>query len=207
MEKLDLTKQYRRYYSAKPTPEIVEIETARYLSITGQGDPSSQAFSDKVQALYITAYTVKFAGKSAGKDFVVPKLEGLWWFDPDQYGTLTMDEAPQKVPRSAWEYQLLIRIPDFVTASEVATAIETVIAKKKTELAHELTLYEMTEGKSVQMLHVGPFDQEPETLRQIDEYMKVYHLAKNGRHHEIYLSDFRKTAPEKLRTILREPVK
>ena len=207
MEKLDLTKQYRPYYSAARTPEMVEIEPIRYLALAGQGDPSSQAFADTIQALYTTAYVIKFASKAIGHDFVVPKLEGQWWFDPDRYGSVTMDEAPRQIPRSEWEFRLLIRLPDCVTSSQVAEAIQKTVTQKEKPLAEAIALYPMAEGPCVQMLHIGPFDREPETLRIMNDFMSARGLKKNGHHHEIYLSDFRKTAPEKLKTILREPVK
>lgn len=207
MEKLDLTKKYKSYYTAKTQPQLVEIEKAPFLSIVGKGDPSGQAFADRVQALYATAYTIKFIFKGQDKDFGVPKLEGQWWYDQVRYAGLTMDGAPKAVPRQEWEYRLLIRLPDFVDRQDVASASEAVATKKDIGLAREIILLEMSEGKSVQMLHVGPFDKEPETLKKINAFIQENGLQQNGLHHEIYLSDFRKTSPEKLKTILREPVK
>jgi hypothetical protein len=207
MDKLDLTKKYKSYYTAKTKPELVEVEKAQFLSITGKGDPSDQLFAEKIQALYATAYTIKFMLKEKGKDFTVARLEGLWWFDDQQYGGLTMSEAPKKVPRSEWEYRLLLRMPDFVTRQLAETVAQAVITKKGIALAAEIEWYEMTEGKAVQMLHVGPFDKEPETLEKMISFIREGNFQKNGFHHEIYLSDFRKTPPEKLKTILREPVK
>ncbi|HYG37647.1 MAG TPA: GyrI-like domain-containing protein [Cytophagales bacterium] len=207
MDKVDLTKKYKSYFRAKAKPELVEIEEAQFLSILGKGDPSSKEFSDKIQALYSTAYAIKFVLKSKDQDFTVSKLEGLWWFDDEKYSGITISEAPVKVPRSEWEYRLLIRMPDFVTNKEVQEGIQTVLAKKQLQLANHIEFYKMREGKSVQMLHIGPFDKEPETLSQMNEFMKANNFAKNGLHHEIYLSDFNKTPAEKLKTILREPVK
>lgn len=207
MSKLDLTKQYKDYYKAKTHPEIVTIEKARFLSITGKGDPSSDGFAQNIQALYATAYTIKFIYKEKNKDFVVAKLEGLWWYDDEKYGGISMQDAPTQIPRSEWEYQLLIRMPNFVTADAVTNAIEQVVKKKEIELANNITLHTMQEGKCIQMLHVGPFDTEPETLQKLMDFSKENGLQKNGLHHEIYLSDFRRTTPEKLKTILREPVK
>jgi hypothetical protein len=207
MEKLDLTKLYKSYYTAKSKPMLVTIEPAQYLSIAGKGDPSSEEFADRVEALYGTAYTVKFMSKANGKDFVVAKLEGLWWFDETQYGDISMSEAPTRIPRSEWCYRLLIRMPEFITKELVQEAIETLIAKKKNLQPANVKLYFKEAEKAVQMLHTGPFDKEPETLEQISAFIKQHNFSRDGRHHEIYLSDFRKTAPEKLRTILREPVK
>lgn len=115
MEKLDLTKKYKNYFRASKKPELLEIEPASFLSIKGKGDPSGDDFAHAVQALYATAYTVKFIFKSMDKDFTVSKLEGLWWFDENKYGGFSMSETPRKIPRSEWEYRLLIMMPDFVT--------------------------------------------------------------------------------------------
>jgi hypothetical protein len=207
MEKLDLTKLYKSYYTAKPKPELAEIEAARFLSITGKGDPSSAKFAENIQALYATAYAIKFFYKGKGKDFAVAKLEGLWWFDETKYTEITADGAPKEVPRSEWEYRLLIRLPDFVTADAIAQAKELVATKKKITLAQTIELYPMHEGNVVQMLHIGPFETEPESLQKILQFCTANGLTKNGLHHEVYLSDFRKTPPQKLKTILREPVK
>lgn len=106
MEKIDLTKTYKSYYTAKPKPEIVNIEPAQHLSITGKGDSSGEEFAEKVQALYTTAYSLKFLFKARDRDYTVPKLEGLWWFDSKQYAHLTLFETPAQVPRSKWEYRL-----------------------------------------------------------------------------------------------------
>lgn len=207
MEKLDLTKKYKRYYTARTKPEMVEIEPAQFLSMMGKGDPSDRAFADRIQALYATAYAVKFIFKGLDQDFTVPKLECLWWFDTRKYGELTISETPKRVPRSEWEYRLLIRMPEYVTRQAIQKGIQTVVIKKQLSLADTIELYEMTEGSCVQMLHLGPFATEPETLEQMHEFMQLHKLVKNGLHHEIYLSDFNKTAPDKLKTILREPVK
>ena len=207
MEKLDLTKQYKTYFTAKAKPELVDIETANFISITGKGDPSHKAFIEKIEALYPVAYAIKFDFKAKGKDFVVSKLEGLWWFDENQFPNKTMMNASIDVPRSEWEYRLLIRLPDFVTKNDFDKAAQIALAKKNVSLIHQVEFLEMTEGKCVQMLHVGPYSTEPKTLKEIGKFIEKNQLAKNGLHHEIYLSDFRKTEPRKLRTILREPVK
>ncbi|RQO73899.1 hypothetical protein DBR43_00375 [Pedobacter sp. KBW06] len=207
MEKLDLTKAYKAYYTAGNQPELVHIPAASFLSIEGIGDPSGQPYADKLQALYSVAYAVKFSCKTLGKDFTVAKLEGLWSFDESKYAHLSMTEASLKVPRSEWHYRTMIRMPEFVTAEQLDLAILQVLDKKQLLPVKEITLFQMNEGKSVQMLHTGPFANEPETLQKMMEFIQKHELQRNGLHHEIYLSDFRKTAPEKLRTILREPVK
>lgn len=205
MEKLDLAKHDKPYYTAKNKPELLNIAATQFLSVTGQGDPASPLFAEKLQSLYAVAYAVKFGCKAQGRDFTMPKLEGLWWFDEVRYGHVSMSETPQQVPRHAWHWRLLIRMPDNVTVREVQAAVGIVTEKKKAPYAAEVDLYHMEAHRCVQMLHTGPFDREPETLRQIALFMHLHKLSKNGLHHEIYLSDFRKTASEKLRTILREP--
>jgi hypothetical protein len=178
MEKLDLVKKHKTYYTAKATPMVVEIEEAKFLSILGKGDPSSEDFALKVQALYTVAYTLKFACKAKDMDFVVAKLEGLWWFDDEQYGGLSMEEAPVRIPRSEWSWRLLIRMPDYVREGDVQRAIDAALKKKDVPYADEVALFELREGKSVQMLHVGPFDEEPRTLKLMREFMEVHKLSR-----------------------------
>lgn len=206
MKKIDLTKKHKTYFTAKTKPALVQIETAQFISICGKGDPSGKPFADTIEALYSTAYTLKFAYKAKDKDYVVSKLEGLWWFDEKKYTAKSIDSASTDIPRSEWEYRLLIRLPEYVTGQALEKAKEAVIAKKNIQLVTQIEFYTMAEGECVQMLHVGPFSTEPESLKLIGEFMEVNKLGRNGLHHEIYLSDFRKTAPEKLKTILREPI-
>lgn len=207
MEKLDLTKHFKSYYTAKTKPEVLHIEKARYLSITGKGDPSGEDFAQKIQAIYPVAYALKFAFKAQGKDFVVAKLEGLWWYDEVRYAGISIADSPTAIPRSEWEYRLMIRIPDYVEKKDVEATVEASFASKNQAAIREVSYFEMNEGKVVQMLHTGPFDNEPETLAKLNDFISAHALGRNGLHHEIYLSDFRKTPPHKLKTILREPVK
>jgi hypothetical protein len=207
MEKLDLAKHFKSYYTAKSKPEILHIGKARYLSITGKGDPSGEDFALKIQAIYPVAYALKFAFKAEGRDFTVAKLEGLWWYDEQRYAGISIADSPTAIPRSEWEYRLLIRIPDYVEAKDVQAAVEACFASKGQAAIKDVSFFEMEEGKVVQMLHTGPFDNEPETLAKLNDFISANAFGRNGLHHEIYLSDFRKTPPEKLKTILREPVK
>ena len=197
--KLDLTKEYKTYYIAKTTPEIVEIEEGQFLTIEGKGAPSGEEFQAKVSALYSLAYGVKNICKREGKDFVVPKLEGLWWVDSDK--------PALEVPREEWRWKLLIRMPEFVTDEMVEKARKEVIKKKNIELVKEIRFEKMKEGKCVQILHIGPYSTESESIEKMKKLMEDRNLIKNGPHHEIYLSDPRRTAPEKMKTILRQPVK
>ena len=206
MKKLDLSKEYKRYYSAKTQPELFEVGPARYISITGQGDPNGSLFAEHLTALYPVAYGLKFHAKALGKDFVVPKLEALWDFDEEKYAGISMEDAPVKIPRSEWNYRLLIRLPDFIEDKTVESIKEETFAKKQLSHIRNVEFFEMPAKKVVQMLHVGPFDKEFETLKVLKEFIDERMLGKGGSHHEIYLTDYRKTAPEKLRTILRETV-
>jgi hypothetical protein len=207
MTKQDLTKTFKKYYSATNEPELIELGSVHYISVTGKGDPSGEAFAGHIQALYPVAYQLKFAAKAKGNDFVVPKLEGLWWYDEQQYADISISEAPSKIPRSEWEYRLLIRIPEEITADDVNAAIESAFSTKRTEAIKSVSYFQMEEGKCVQIMHTGPFDREAETLEILKDFTMRHNLKRNGLHHEIYLSDFRKTSQEKLKTILREPVK
>lgn len=206
MNKLDLTKKYKSYYTAKTKPEVVEIERAQFISITGKGDPNGRPFAEKLETLFPVAYAIKFACKENGRDFVVAKLEGLWSFDEKKFAGKSITSSSIEVPRSEWEYRLLIRMPEFVTKKHLQDAVKKVAGKKELPLGGQIEFFELEEGKCVQMLHVGPFSKEPESLEIMATFMEAHQFKKNGAHHEIYLSDFRKTKPEKLKTILREPV-
>ncbi len=197
--KLDLTKKYKTYYSAKTTPEIIEIEEGKFLIIEGKGAPGSDEFQAKISALYSLAYGVKNICKKQGKDFVVPKLEGLWWVDSNK--------PFSEVPREEWRWKLLIRMPEFVNAQIVEKAKTAVIKKKGIELVKEIKFEKMKEGTCVQILHIGPYSTELESLQKMRKLMEKENLIENGPHHEIYLSDPRRVPEEKLKTILRQPVK
>ncbi|HEC75664.1 MAG TPA: hypothetical protein ENI33_00185 [Thermoplasmatales archaeon] len=197
--KVDLTKEYKTYYTAKTTPEIVEIEEGKLLAIEGKGAPGGEEFQAKVGALYSLAYGIKMMMKKEGKDFTVAKLEGLWWVDSDKPYT--------EVSREEWRWKLLIRQPEFVTSEIVERARQEVVKKKKLELVNEVNFEKMKEGKCIQILHIGPYSTEPESLEKMYNLMKKKGLVYNGFHHEIYISDPRKVAPEKMKTILRQPVK
>ncbi|MEM3404442.1 MAG: GyrI-like domain-containing protein [Nitrososphaeria archaeon] len=197
--KLDLTKEYKTYYTAKAIPEIVEFDKAQFLAIEGRGAPGSKEFTAKIEALYTIAYGVKNLCKKQGNDFGVPKLEGLWWVESDK--------AALEVPREEWRWKLLIRMPKFVTSEIVEKAEAETIKKKDIELAQEIMFEKITEGKCIQIMHVGPYSTEPESLSKMRKLMEKKNLIENGLHHEIYLSDPRRVPGEKMKTILRQPVK
>ena len=197
--KIDLVKENKSYYTAKTKPQMVEFSEIPYLTIEGRGEPAGKTFVEAVQALYPFAYGIKGLCKKSGKDFAVAKLEGLWW---------TKSNKPAlEVPRQEWCWKLLVRLPDFVTSEIVEKARVEVIKKKGIALLKDIKFEKMAEGKSIQILHVGPYSTEPETIAKMKKMMEENNLIENGLHHEIYLSDPRKTSLQKLKTILRQPVR
>lgn len=199
MTKLDLIKEYKSYYKTGKKPERVSFNNIPYLTLEGKGAPAGPEFVDKVQALYPMAYGLKKFYKDMAMDFGVPKLEGLWWVEDDK--------PALEVPQEEWCWKLMIRIPDFVKKDVFMSIRPEVAEKKKSELINEIKFEEILEGECVQMLHVGPYSTEPETISAILSFIDEQRLTVNGLHHEIYLSDPRKTAPEKMKTIIRYPVK
>jgi hypothetical protein len=199
-QKLDLYARHKEEYAASTEPTIVQVKPARYLAIQGRGEPGGEAFQAAVGALYNVAFTVKMARKAAGRDYAVSKLEGLWW-GKGKDGKL-IDQ-----PKTSWQWQLLIRVPDWIQAKEVAQTADTLVKKGKSQDVRNVELLLLNEGRSVQMLHVGPYDDEARTIARMESFATGQRLAFHGRHHEIYLSDPRRIQPAKLRTILRRPVK
>lgn len=197
--KLNLTKEYKTYYTAKTSPEVIEFDKIPFLTIEGKGEPGGKEFTKKVEALYPLAYGVKNICKKEGKDFGVPKLEGLWWVESDK--------PALEVHREDWRWKLLIRMPDFVTSEIVEKARDEVFKKEGIELIKEIKFEKIKEGKCVQILHIGPYSTEPKSLAKIEKLMEEENLVKNGLHHEIYLSDPRRVPEDKWKTILRQPVK
>ena len=199
MYKLDLVKSDKFYYTAKTDPDIRTFEPHKFLTIKGVGEPAGETFTEAVEALYPVAYSIKKQYKLIGQDFAVPKLEGLWWVN----GSRPADE----VERSRWHWKLLIRMPDFVENEKVLQAFDECYKKKRLEKIKDVTLEIVVEGKCVQVLHVGPYSTEETTLQRLSDFIQRNGLKVNGVHHEIYLSDPRKTAPERMKTILRQPVR
>ena len=199
MSKLDLLKEHKSYYNAGKNPEIVEFDEANYLTIEGIGEPAGKMFVSKVEALYPLAYGIKKICKEQDKDFGVPKLEGLWWVEGDT--------PALEIPRSEWRWKLLIRMPEFIT-KELMFSVQPVVAKKKkNELVQKIALEKMTEGKCVQIMHIGPYSTEHKTINELMAFIAANGISVNGKHHEIYLSDPRKNKPDKMKTIIRYPVK
>jgi hypothetical protein len=197
--KLDLYKIHKAEYVTSKTPVLIQTKPAKYLTITGQGAPAGKAFQEGVGALYNVAFTLKMAKKFAGQDYKVCHLEGLWWGDKEG-----QDFAAQ--PLDTWNWKLIIRVPDFIVAKDLKEAVATLKEKGKPLEVTNVKLETLEEGQCVQMLHVGPYSKEGETISQMIALGAQRGLSFHGRHHEIYLSDPRRVPAERLRTILRLPV-
>lgn len=195
--KLDLAKLHRADYVAPKQPVVLTIKPARYLAICGQGAPGGDEFSARIGALYAMAYTIKMTRKFAGlQDYTVGRLEAQYFFEGD----------PAGIPKAQWRWKLLIRTPDFIKPADLKLAVATLLKRGKTEPVQEVKLERIAEGRCVQMLHVGPYERECETITKMQELAASKGLRLAGSHHEIYISDPRRVPPERLKTLLREPV-
>lgn len=194
-------KDLDRYRATRGRFRVVEVPELRYLMVDGHGDPNTATeFREAVEALQPVSWTLKFAAKEAGRDYVVPPLEGLWWARSTDLFTSARD-------KSTWDWTLLMLVPDGVDTALVDAAVGRVRAKGAPARLDDVRLETLAEGLAVQTLHVGSFDDEAEVVaRMHDEFLPAHGLRPTGRHHEIYLSDFRRVAPEKRRTIIRQPV-
>ncbi|WGW14137.1 GyrI-like domain-containing protein [Saxibacter everestensis] len=203
MEKYDIKKAHKGLYAPSSKDfALVDVPEFRYIAVDGHGDPNtSTKYAAAIEALYGVAYVLKFESKNAlGRDFVVGPLEGLWGSD-DVSSFVRRD-------KDAWNWTMMIAQPDWISSDMVTAAIEKASAKKENAALGDLRILTLTEGASLQILHIGSYDDETPTLSRLhSEYMPGHDFTFNGLHHEIYLSDARRTAPEKLRTILRQPVK
>ena len=199
--KIDIKKQHKQLFVSKREPHIVRVPSLLYLMIDGEGSPQGTAFQDAIGALYSTAYRTKFRLKAAGRvDFVVPPLEALWWADdPSAFDENRKDD---------WRWRLMLALPDHVTEHDVGQALDELDKKRKSTAAHRSMRTElMEEGRAAQCLHVGPYDSMGESIAAMQAFAEANGLKLAGKHHEVYLSDPRRTAPEKLKTVLRRPVR
>ena len=202
MSKIDFKKTLDSYKSKHHQIQIIDMPKMQYLMIDGHGDPnSSEDFKNAIEALYPVAYKLKFASKiELDKDYVVMPLEGLWW--AEDMSSFTTDRD-----KSKWDFTLMIMQPDWITKEMFEQAVQKVKEKNPPAKLNQIRFEMLDEGKCVQTLHVGSFDDEAEILAEIhNKFIPKNELKLSGKHHEIYLSDFRKVLPEKLRTILRQPV-
>jgi len=199
--KLDFTRALDGYRARPGEFRLIDVPVQQYLAIDGQGDPNASAFAQAIETLYPVAYAMKFASKQQlGRDYVVPPLEGLWWAEDMDTFTVARD-------KSRWSWTLLNLMPDWLTAADFAAAVDRVAAKRRPGRLDDVRLQTLAEGRCVQTLHIGSFDDEAAVLdRMHHEFIPANGLRMVQRHHEIYLSDFRRVAPEKRRTILRQPV-
>ena len=200
-DKIDLYKLHRDQYVTPKKPVLVTMEEGTYLTISGRGAPGGPEFTDKIGALYGAAFTIKMTRKFAGlQDYVIGKLEAQWWLDGE-----SCDFA--NAPKEKWNWRLMIRTPSFVKQEDLTDAARKLIEKGKAPGAGQVKLESIAEGLCVQMLHVGPYEEERRSISVMSAFVEQQGLALHGRHHEIYLSDPRRIAPEKLKTILRLPVR
>lgn len=203
MDKTDFRKTLKTFYNPPSDRfELVEVPPTAYFMIDGAGDPNSApAYVQAVEALYAVAYTLKFMSKAAlSRDYVVPPLQGLWWAE-DMSSFVTRQKAE-------WSWTMMNMVPDFVDRAMAEQAVASAGKKKELAALGKLRIERLEEGRCVQIMHVGPYDAEGPVLKRLhEEFLPANGLAEAGHHHEIYLGDPRKTAPEKLKTVLRQPVR
>ncbi len=199
--KIDIKKQHKQLFAPKREPHIVNVPSFRYMMIDGEGSPQGAAFQDAIAALYSTAYGTKFRLKAAGRmDFVVPPLEALWWADDPS--------AFEENRRDEWQWTLMLIQPDHVSEEDIADALGELDKKGKTSASHRNVRTELLdEGQAVQCLYVGPYDSMGESIAAMQAFAESNGLELAGKHHDVYLSDPRRAAPEKLKTVLRRPVR
>ena len=200
-DKTDFKKTLDSYTARSGRFRIVDVPDLDYLMVDGHGDPNGPAFAEAVQALYPVAYKLKFTSKKElGRDYAVMPLEGLWWSD-------SMDAFTAARDKTRWDWTLMIMVPDWTSPEMVAAAVAAAGAKDAPARLGDVRLERLSEGRCVQTLHVGTFDDEAPVLERMHgEFIPAQGLRLRGRHHEVYLGDFRRTAPDKRRTLLRQPV-
>ncbi|MHC2999369.1 GyrI-like domain-containing protein [Microbacterium sp. HJ5] len=196
--KTDLKKELPSYRARRGVFDVIDVPPLRYLMIDGHGDPNTQAYGDAVSTLFPVAYKLKFLSKNElDRDYVVMPLEALWWSDDMTTFTTGRD-------KSRWDWTAMILVPEWTTDEHVGRAVA---AAADAPAIDRLRLETLDEGRCVQTLHLGPFDEEGPVLEELHHtFIPGQGLRMTGRHHEIYLSDIRRTDPAKLRTILRQPV-
>lgn len=201
-DKTDFKKTLDSYQAKQHQFRVVDVPVMQYLMIDGHGDPNtSPAYAEALATLYSVGYKLKFASKQdLGRDYVVPPLEGLWWADD-------MDSFTAARDKSQWDWTMMLMVPDWINQQIFESAVSRAAAKTPLARIGEVRLESLSEGLCVQTLHIGSFDDEAAVLERMHhEFIPENGLHMKGKHHEIYFSDFRKVAPEKLRTILRQPV-
>jgi hypothetical protein len=206
---LDYKKEYKNLYLPKEEPELIRVPAIKFFAVEGSGDPNEEggSYSKAVEILYALSYAVKMSGRGDYSidgffDYVVPPLEGLWWMDDTVSGIDYRN-------KSAFHWISMIRQPDFVTEKVHQWAVSQVMKKKKAD-ASASTLWTYEEGLCVQIMHRGSFDDEPGTILKLENFLKESNYRNDigalRKHHEIYLSDPRKSGPEKMKTVIRHPI-
>ena len=202
MTKTDFKKELKHLYQpSKKEFQVVEVPDLKFFKVDGHGDPNSaQEYTDAIEALYAVSYKTKFLSKKKEQDYVVPPLEGLWWADDMETFSTVRD-------KSQWLWTMMIMVPDWITDDMVAEARMEVDKKKDLPALGKIRWEEYREGLVVQILHLGSYDDEGPVLARLHEsWMAEHGYTFNGLHHEIYLNDPRRVEPEKLKTILRQPI-
>ena len=205
----DFKKEYKEFYMPKSKPEIITVPKANYIAVRGMGDPNEEggAYQQAISVLYAVAYTLKMSYKADYKiqgfyEYVVPPLEGFWWQD-------NVDSVNYS-DKSTFNWISVIRLPEFVTEADFLWAVETASKKKKLDCS-AAEFMTIDEGLCVQIMHHGPFDNEPKTVALMDAYLEqngyLNDFSESRLHQEIYLSDVRKVAPDKWKTVIRHPIK
>ena len=204
----DFKKEYKEFYIPPVTPTLVDVPPANYIAVSGTGNPNDEGseYKDSIGLLYGIAFTIKMSKKGGRQikgyfDYVVPPLEGLWWSENGEVNN---------AHKEAFHFISMIRLPEFVTRADFDWAVAEATRKKKTDFS-KVEFFHYEEGRCVQCMHIGPFDSEPITIGKMKAFAEQQGLSiamdDVRRHHEIYLSDPRKTAAEKLKTVIRYPVK
>ena len=204
----DFKKEYKEFYIPPVTPTLVDVPPANYIAVSGTGNPNDEGseYKDSIGLLYGIAFTIKMSKKGGRQiegyfDYVVPPLEGLWWSENGEVNY---------AHKEAFHFISMIRLPEFVTRADFDWAVAEATRKKKTDFS-KVEFFHYEEGRCVQCMHIGPFDSEPITIGKMKAFAEQQGLSiaidDVRRHHEIYLSDTRKTATDKLKTVIRYPVK
>lgn len=200
-DKLDYKREYKLLYTAKAgQPVLIDVPPLNFIMIDGRGDPNtSSAYSEAVEALFSVAYTLKFAvKKSMSMDYAVMPLEGQWWVDDPARAIYTR--------RDEWQWTMMIMQPDAITEPLFEAAIAESGRKKTLPALDRLHFARFHEGRAAQILHLGPYSEEPATVDGLHAFIEASGCVPSGKHHEIYLNDPRRVAPDKMKTILRQPV-
>ena len=202
-KKIDLKKQFPQLYNPAREPHIIDVPEMWFFMVDGTGYPvDNPLYQEAIQLLYGASYTLKMSVmKLKGKDYVVPPLEGLWWADD-----MTVFTDAYMERKEEWKWTSMMRIPDFVKEEDIEKAIKLFEEKKNPENIHKLRYEKYEEGTVVQVLHLGPFSEEGPVIENMHEYAESEGYSLHKKHHEIYLSDPRRTKPEKLRTVIRQPI-